>query len=728
MIGHNDNHPGGLVRGTAPPARLFSRFRMARRVEAHAGPGLSLAALVILFLGFLFSIGRVAADPLPLHERDQVVAASGHMAALFDPTGTMSLAAAIAAAGQFQPVPGTFNGGYTKGAWWLKLSVRPEAGAGGSWLLQLVSPYTDSIEIYAPRLTKTGRDEFALQKTGALVPIPQRDFASHLFVVRTDFDEGRDQTIYIRVAGSRTLTAAPYFWRLSPFMGHVTFDVLRTSFIVGAAFMTAAGSLIFGLWLRARGFIWYGVYLGLAALVIAGNSGFTTFVLSPLEPAIILRLQTVVGCLTILTGAMFTREIFCTEGRARFGARLLLASALLSAVFTIYAAAGLYRAIAPFQSLNLLMLCVLIPILAIAKVRRGEPAAWWYLVGFGAYSLSGIWFMLMVLGVLPLSAFGERGYQVLSTLTMVAIFVGLATSLRVGVRERRNLQAALLEASQHNEQVLAEAVTERTRELQAEVEARRAAEAALRVAMSEQRHFLTMVSHEFRTPLGAVRAAAAVVQRRLALFDDAARREAERIVRTAARLAYLVDAFLAEEVLDKSTFRPRREAVDVADIVGDICRELAQQSGREIAVTGASVGSIEADPGLIRTAVGNLVGNALKYSERPVSVDVVARADGVAIAVRDDGPGIPEAERTAIFERFYRSGHDKAQGGTGIGLSIVKRIVTVHGGSLELESEVGRGSVFTMVLPRSLPDTVPADAAPADGPGAVGSQPAARFG
>ncbi|MQT15465.1 sensor histidine kinase [Segnochrobactrum spirostomi] len=681
---------------------------MARRVEVCARLRPSLAVFVSALFVSLMAIGQLAADPLPLHDRDQVVAASGHMAALFDPTGTMSLPAVIAAVDQFQPVAGPFNGGYSQGAWWLRLAVRPEAGAGGAWLLQLVSPYTDSIEIYAPRLSKTGRDELALQKTGALVPIPQRDFASHLFVVRTDLEEGRDQAVYVRLTGSRPLTAAPYFWRLSPFMGHLTFDVLRTSFIVGAAFMTAAGSLIFGLWLRVRGFVWYGIYLGFAAWVIAGNSGFMTLLLSPLEPAFILRMQTVVGCLTILTAAMLVRSIFCADGRARVAAWFLQASALLSSVFTIYAAAGLYRVIAPFQSVNLIAVCVLIPILAIAKVRRGEPAAWWYLVGFGAYSLSGIWFMLMVLGVLPLSTGGERGYQVVSTLTMVAIFVGLATSLRAGLRERRNLQAQLLEASQHNEQVLTQAVTERTRELQTEVEARRAAEAALRVAMSEQRHFLTMVSHEFRTPLGAIRAAAAVVQRRLAPLDEAARREAERIVRTAARLAYLVDAFLAEEVLDKSTFRPRREAVDVTELVGDVCREMAQQSGRDIAVTGSATGLMKADPGLLRTAVGNLVGNALKYSERPVAVEIAERAEGIAVAVRDEGPGIPEAERTAIFERFYRSGHDRTQGGTGIGLSIVKRIVSVHGGALQLDSEIGRGSTFTMVFPWSAPGVVAA--------------------
>ncbi len=217
-------------------------------------------------------------------------------------------------------------------------------------------------------------------------------------------------------------------------MGHVTFDVLRTSFIVGAAFMTAAGSLIFGLWLRARGFIWYGVYLGLAALVIAGNSGFTTFVLSPLEPAIILRLQTVVGCLTILTGAMFTRAIFCTEGRARFGAWLLLASALLSAVFTIYAAAGHYRAIARFQSLNLLMLCV--PhsdpgdrqsptwgaggVVVHRRLRRLQPER--HLVhADGARRFAA-------------QQFRRARLSGAQHLTMVAIFVGLATSLRAGVR------------------------------------------------------------------------------------------------------------------------------------------------------------------------------------------------------------------------------------------------------------------------------------------------------
>ncbi len=133
-------------------------------------------------------------------------------------------------------------------------------------------------------------------------------------------------------------------------------------------------------------------------------------------------------------------------------------------------------------------------------------------------------------------------------------------------------------------------------------------------------------------------------------------------MRTAARLAYLVDAFLAEEVLDKSTFRPRREAVDVADIVGDICRELAQQSGREIAVTGASVGTIEADPGLIRTA--SAISSAMRSNIPSVrSASTSWRAPRASRSpVRDDGPGIPEAETHRDLRAFLPIRPDKAQG------------------------------------------------------------------
>ncbi|HPF69565.1 MAG TPA: ATP-binding protein, partial [Candidatus Krumholzibacteria bacterium] len=113
------------------------------------------------------------------------------------------------------------------------------------------------------------------------------------------------------------------------------------------------------------------------------------------------------------------------------------------------------------------------------------------------------------------------------------------------------------------------------------------------------------------------------------------------------------------------------------------------------------------NPALVEQAVTNLVDNALKYSgaATPVSLSVQAANGSVAIAVADEGPGIAPEHLPRVFERFYRV--DKARsrtlGGTGLGLAIVKHIAQAHRGRVTVVSEVGRGSTFTIILPREVP-------------------------
>ena len=107
------------------------------------------------------------------------------------------------------------------------------------------------------------------------------------------------------------------------------------------------------------------------------------------------------------------------------------------------------------------------------------------------------------------------------------------------------------------------------------------------------------------------------------------------------------------------------------------------------------------------SAVGNLVENAVKYSEEndTVTVSLIPLADSVDVEVMDRGIGIPAASLDRIFERFYRvdRSHSRATGGTGLGLSIVRRVITNHGGEVNVSSREGEGSTFTVRLPRHQP-------------------------
>ncbi|WP_165933818.1 sensor histidine kinase [Aquabacter spiritensis] len=666
-------------------------------------------ALALILL--LVVTATAAAAPLSLSARDEIAPTSGHLSVLHDPSGRMTRDEVMARSEAFEPIPGTFNAGTAqKGAWWLRLTVEPEAGSGGLWLMQMSAPYTDYIDVYASDDAEGGQGPVAAKRTGSLVPLGEREIFSHLFVVRLDLREGQRQDIYIRMAGSRSLSAAPVLWRVSPFLSEVTFNLFTVAYIVGAASIMALGAVIFGVWLRSAAFAWYGAYLGCAALVILGNTGFATLLFHPLSPVVVVRMQGIWGCCAVAAAAFVVRAIFCADGHHPLLRRGITALGLLSAGYMVASAFGLYGAIAPYLHINLFLLCLTLPWLAAMRVRRGEPASWWYFVGFSVYALSGIWLTLMVLGVLPASPAGTSGYQIASIFTMVAVLVGLATSVRAGARERRDLQVEVLRASQRKERELEEAVAQRTHALEGEVEARRTAEGALIVALREQRHFLTMVSHEFRTPLAAIQVAIASLEPRVADMDAAVRREARRIARAARRMSHLIDAFLTEEVLDRRVMHLRRARTDVAALVMEICQDMAHQTGRDILaethLADADRAILEADADLLRAAVENLVGNAVKYGGGPIRARLAQVGEGLSLAVTDSGPAIPETEQPFLFDRYFRGAGANSQSGLGIGLNIVQRIAAAHGGSVRVETVHGAGNTFTIWLPYAREDII----------------------
>ncbi|MBK6870545.1 MAG: two-component sensor histidine kinase [Kineosporiaceae bacterium] len=233
-----------------------------------------------------------------------------------------------------------------------------------------------------------------------------------------------------------------------------------------------------------------------------------------------------------------------------------------------------------------------------------------------------------------------------------------------------------------------------------------------------RRDFVANVSHELKTPIGALKLLAEAVSD---ASDDpeAVQHFAARMEREAQRLATLV-----QEIIDLSRLQvadalhpPEPVGVDVviSDAVDRV--RLAAQRRQITVTTGGDLGAIVyGDRDLLVTAVRNLVDNAIAYSPEGRRVAVfVRRVDGlVEIAVKDQGFGIPKADLERIFERFYRvdPARSRATGGTGLGLSIVKHVTANHGGEVTVWSEEGVGSTFTLRLPDSSHAAATADGAP----------------
>ncbi len=223
-----------------------------------------------------------------------------------------------------------------------------------------------------------------------------------------------------------------------------------------------------------------------------------------------------------------------------------------------------------------------------------------------------------------------------------------------------------------------------------------------------QSDFVAAVSHEFRTPVASVRQLIELLDEgRIA--DEAKRHEYYgRIRRQATRLQRLVENLLDFGRMEADAVQYRMAPLDPADLVHEVTREFEGEgrgTGRHVSVVMPEpLPPVVGDREALGRALWNLLDNAAKYSpaEAPIVVEATGDAQGIAIRVRDQGPGIPLEEQPRIFDKFVRGVHARESGakGTGLGLAMVRHIVRAHGGDVSLESEPGRGSTFTLTMHR----------------------------
>ena len=216
--------------------------------------------------------------------------------------------------------------------------------------------------------------------------------------------------------------------------------------------------------------------------------------------------------------------------------------------------------------------------------------------------------------------------------------------------------------------------------------------------------FVANISHELKTPVGAL----ALLAETLLAEDDPALRErlTERLVHEAHRVGRTIDDLLELSRIEVER-SPMREVVPVHLVIAEAVERV--RPAAELRAVGVEV--TEPSPRLtvigerrqLVSAIGNLLDNAIKYSDEGALIGVTTSTDGqtVHVAIADQGIGIPSRDLERIFERFYRvdRGRSRETGGTGLGLAIVRHVATNHGGEVRVESQEGRGSTFTLTIP-----------------------------
>lgn len=260
--------------------------------------------------------------------------------------------------------------------------------------------------------------------------------------------------------------------------------------------------------------------------------------------------------------------------------------------------------------------------------------------------------------------------------------------------------------------------------LQSQIQERKLAEQALQQSLADLRkaekeilnslekekelgelksRFVSTASHEFRTPLTTVLSSANLIAKYTRADQQMAReKHVNRIRKSVQNLTAILNDFLSLEKLESGAQKATMEEIPVQELINEVIEEMSVslKSGQEIAYK-ASQCIVYTDIHIVKNILINLISNACKYSDENTTISIATTpGDTCQIHIQDQGMGIPKAEQKNLFDRFFRAHNASNVQGTGLGLHIVKRYADLIGAKIHFESEEGKGSTFTLELPR----------------------------
>lgn len=256
-----------------------------------------------------------------------------------------------------------------------------------------------------------------------------------------------------------------------------------------------------------------------------------------------------------------------------------------------------------------------------------------------------------------------------------------------------------------------EALNSSILKLEEEVTERKKAEDEVRRSLEKERElnelkskFVSIASHEFRTPLSTVLSSASLIQQYKDKQDyDKVDKHVQRIKSSVNHLTQILNDFLSLGKLEEGKIDVQKEAIDLKEFFHDILEDTNSflKDGQQISVDYGNASSILTDSRILRNIMFNLLSNASKYSDagKSIAISCELKSGNVIFAIRDEGIGIPAEDQKHLFERFFRARNAGNVQGTGLGLNIVKRYSELLDGEIKVVSEYEKGTTFTVSIP-----------------------------
>lgn len=278
-------------------------------------------------------------------------------------------------------------------------------------------------------------------------------------------------------------------------------------------------------------------------------------------------------------------------------------------------------------------------------------------------------------------------------------------------KQKTDLEAVTSQIKQLNANLEKE-VEKRTKDLTKTLQQLESSRAELESALEREKQlgelksrFVTMASHEFKTPLSTILTSATLISKyKTESEQDNRDKHLKRIGDSVQHLTNLLNEFLSLGKLDEGKVGVKPEMVDLGNLVNEVATELKDQLKNQQTIDIQLPGQpiiAKIDPNILRNILNNLLSNAIKFSpeNKPIFIKISKSKNRLVLEVKDQGLGIPEEDQKHLFSRFFRAKNVETIKGTGLGLHIVQRYIELMGGSIQFESKIGVGTTFLLFFP-----------------------------
>lgn len=608
-----------------------------------------------------------------------------------DPDGKLTLADIRQQSLQPLPHP-TISFGHQNGACWFHFRISNRTQAAMPLLLRINNPVLDHIELYAP-----GASENSYLILGDEIPFAMRPVSTRAFTIPVTLPAATSQDVYLRVTSSSSLNLPLQVSSVLPFIG----DHELNEWLHGAGFGIAGGILIYHLFLwlavRERVYRFYVLYAtgAFAYLLCFEGMGFRLW---PNQPAWNGHAQLFFIFLMLASGPLFASDFL---GLAKHRRQHLMLHSVAAISGIVMVAQFLLPLSIGYQLQPVVAIVVISCISAAALLRwhQGMQEARLFLVAWSMLLLLGMVLALHSLGLLPGLPFliSLNGLEMGFVLQQVLLSLALANRLNMLKQEQGTQQQTLIRAEAES------------------------------MAKTE---FLAKMSHEIRTPMNALLGITQLLQD--TSLDNTQKSYVDTLHKSGHALLHVIN-----DILDYSKITAGKITLENTDFIlqelVDECMQVFSLNAQEKSLSlQCSVDNdvpryLRGDPNRLRQIILNLLSNALKFTSQG-SVQLLVRrqatADentiGLEFEVRDTGIGIDPAKIDTLFDWFTQADSSTAReyGGTGLGLTISKQLVTLMGGTISASSVPGEGSAFrfSVMMAPALAAIVQADLAPSSLP------------